>query len=299
MLRQAVRWCRVAAAFCDDMRHIASTVDAKDLAWATAMARARAAADLQRGFEEGVCYERRMIRIRSSTSREAWWFDGYHFGDKRWHHDEVPTVKHPDSLLDALVDKICNMARWGGELTETTGDVWTVGQHSLLVVEIVNRLAGPVEVDGAQIFKIPQIGEIKLPMHMMSVLRRLAACHDLGEALGLGDPAGPLLEDESLAGLRVMARNHQLAAESLIDLPRDQQALHPLRQIVHYADMLARVHERDALWGDAMDYAPTYDDGAERLRVTRWLLRSRSTADLSWSLPLETKDKLIKCLGGF
>lgn len=237
-----------------------------------------------------------MIRIRSSTSTDAWWFDGYRFGDKPWHHDETPEVEHPDRLLGALVDKICGLARWGGERSPLTGCVWTVGRHSLLVRNIVDRFItlDDVVYHGGGPF------HIHIPKESFPLLRRLAICHDFGEGLGIGDVAGPLLADESLSGLRVMARNHQLAAESLIDLPRDQLLLYPLRHVVHYADMLARVHERDVLWGDAEAYEQAFDEGGVLLRETRKMLPSSSAwiADLVGTDWLHVKNEIMSALKG-
>jgi hypothetical protein len=214
-----------------------------------------------------------MIRIRSSTNNDAWWFDGQQFGDAPWHHDETPTVKDSDGLLAALVSKLFGLARWGGERASYTGDVWTVGEHSLLVASITCRLfnlakrgiAGfgyPID-DGHSRILVDALGEKWVLRGQEETLIQLAACHDLGEALGLQDPAGPFLDGAALAAFKVVHHQHQLAAESLINLPRDQKLLHPLRRIVHHADVLARVFERHVLWGDAEAYRPYLDeDGA-------------------------------------
>jgi hypothetical protein len=114
------------------------------------------------------------------------------------------------SQADAILGELCRRAeriyRWQGR-RNPHGRSISVAEHSLLVAWIVSQ-------------DHPEAS-------------RWAAAHDLGETLGLGDPAAPWLD--LYPGLRVAHHEHQAAVDRLIgDCPPET------RKLVHEADVMAR-----------------------------------------------------------
>lgn len=169
--------------------------------------------------------------LKFAEHGRGWWFDGDHFYRNRREAEErapaiAPGTPEASHILGALCRRLFKLNRWQGERSRL-GCV-SVGAHSLLVAGLAGRLA---EVRGA-IFD-------------QQICYRAGAAHDLGEALGLGDTAGPLVR--AFPRIRELAEQHQRAAERLLGFGFHGKGV---RSIVKDADHLAAAIERRGFFGD-------------------------------------------------
>lgn len=189
-------------------------------------------------------------------------FDGSTFG--RW--DGQPLDSHDrEEILDALVARAFNLSRWQGEL------LFSVGEPSLVVAGLAALLATRDE----------------LPVVRQSI--RYGAAHDIGETLGLGDPASPFLRAHP--AIAAVVQQHQRAAEDLLDMvPRADVVA-----IVKRADHLAAHLERRFLFfdtsgrRDAPEARALYDE----LGLPFWSRTPPVLLAGAWRSPLRTPQEWL------
>jgi len=149
-------------------------------------------------------------------------FDGRDFRVHSTLNPDHPMVSQgPLSFwqVDVVLGELCaraeKLTRWQGRSNRYSRSI-SVAEHSLLVAWIVSQ-------------DHPEAA-------------RWAAAHDLGETLGLGDPAAPWLD--LYPGLRVAHHEHQAAVDRLLgDCPPE------ISRAVHEADVAARSIETSYLEG--------------------------------------------------
>lgn len=165
----------------------------------------------------------------------GWWFDG------DWFYDDPLCTKPIANCSDGsrrlrvlLCERVFSLYRWAGE--EGPYGCFSVGAHCQLVAYLARRLAEERDLDDAT----------------QALAMRFGAVHDLGERLGLGDPARPIVR--SFSTLSAIAERHQAAAARLFfgaSLPSAMsRGAWAAAQIVHDADSVACLIERRALYAD-------------------------------------------------
>lgn len=179
--------------------------------------------------------------------KTPYWFDGFNFTarDRLLPHEKERVIYADDH--GPILRHLCRLAfglnRWQGE-PDDDGECWSMGDHSILVAALAGRLALLRGLDAADV----------------ALAVRGGAVHDLGETLGLGDPAAPWLRGDGpvAAALRLGCARHQAAVDHLA-------GLHGLVPdiIVGDADRLAAALERRVFFGD--DSRDTDHPDADRL----------------------------------
>lgn len=172
-----------------------------------------------------------MIKIAQGS--DGWWFDGDHFYTDR---DGTPLDYASDSaeqLRRLIVRRTFNLYRWDGE--EGPYGPVSVGFHSLLVAHLAGRLARSRD----------------LSEDISKMAERYGATHDLGEPIGIGDIAGPLLRQSP--EVKALNERHQMAAVGLFKQWMPIQSMWNTvfaARVVKDADHLAAAIERRYLFND-------------------------------------------------
>lgn len=169
--------------------------------------------------------------LKFAEHGRGWWFDGDHFFRSRREAEEQGPAIAPGSaeashILGAICRRLFKINRWQGE-SGPHGCV-SVGAHSLLVATIAGCLA-----------------DVRGDVFDRRICYRAGAVHDLGEALGMGDPASPWVR--GFAEIREQAERHQRAVERLLGFGSHGAGV---RSIVKDADHLAAAIERRVIFGD-------------------------------------------------
>lgn len=143
--------------------------------------------------------------------------------------------EHVERLRRLLIERLFYVNRWGGEVTMYSKPM-SVGVHSILVALLAAARARKAGLDEEAIAEHEATGAI----------------HDIGEALGLGDVPGPLLDAHP--AIEVVRQEHQRMASALFP------AAAPFTvgaRIVAIIDKGIRVWER--LWFYPESYAIDVD----------------------------------------
>ena len=210
--------------------------------------------------------------------KTPYWFDGFNFWarDRLLPHEKERVIYSDDH--EPILRHLCRLAfglnRWQGE-PDDDGECWSMGDHSILVAALAGRLSRLRGLDAAE----------------AALAVRGGAVHDLGETLGLGDPAAPWLRgDGSVAvALRAGCARHQAAVDRLAGLHGVVPGL-----LVGDADRLAAALERRIFFSD--DSRDTESADAERLIAEvfgptmpeeRWMIHVQSPAKTKSEVLLE------------
>lgn len=170
-----------------------------------------------------------MTRIKLGV-RPGAWFDGHTFSTK----DGRPLDEHTlDEVALDLCRRLFKMARWQGEANEH-GACVSVGDHSILAGRLARIIAKARDLSD----------------ETAELAYRLGVTHDLGEVLGLGDPASPFLRE--LPETNARSKQHQAAAMTLFNIGDDHSAwgVEAASQVVKDADALAALYERRLFFAD-------------------------------------------------
>ena len=193
--------------------------------------------------------------------KTPYWFDGFNFWarDRLLPHEKERVIYADDH--EPILRHLCRLAfglnRWQGEPNDD-GEHWSVADHSILVAALAGRLALLRGLDAAAV----------------ALAVRGGAVHDLGETLGLGDPAAPWLRGAGsvAVALRVGCARHQAAVDHLAGLHSIVPDI-----LVGDADRLAAALERRIFFGD--DSRDMEHPDAERLIAEIWGSMPQKTAD--------------------
>ena len=209
--------------------------------------------------------------LKFAEHGRGWWFDGDRFYRNRSDAEAVRGMIAPGSpeasnLLEVICRRLFQLNRWQGEAGRL-GCV-SIGAHSLLVAGLAAR-----------------IGEARGAIDRQ-LCYRAGVAHDLGEALGTGDPAGPLVR--AYPGIRELAERHQRAAERLLGFGFHGKGV---RTVVRDADHLAAAIERRVFFAD--DSREMEAPGMDELAAECGIEFSESHL---WALLSTDADKLITAI---
>lgn len=172
--------------------------------------------------------------------RTNYWFTGDRFvvGNPASSPHRDLTDEDREPLLRYLCTCAFGLNRWQGEENEH-GHRWSVGDHSILVAALAGRLA---------ILRTPKQFADSADMPHVSAAVRVAAAHDLGETLGLGDIAAPWLRGRHGTSLASWCAEHQRLAYEVSGIDKSDPSY--CYTTVKDADHLAAALERRYFFGD-------------------------------------------------
>jgi hypothetical protein len=150
--------------------------------------------------------------------------------------------EHVDRLRRLLIERLFYLNRWGGEPT-FYGRPLSVGIHSIIVAMLAGmraRRSGWVQQK--------QIGEYEAT----------GAIHDIGEALGLGDVPGPLLDAHP--AIEAVRQEHQRMASALF--PAGLRKFAVVNETIGNIDRGVRIWERHWFYPESYQLPYTPADGA-------------------------------------
>jgi hypothetical protein len=150
--------------------------------------------------------------------------------------------EHVERLRRLLIERLFYLNRWGGEPT-LYGCQLSVGIHSIIVAMLAGmraRRSGWVQQK--------QIGEYEAT----------GAIHDIGEALGLGDVPGPLLDAHP--AIEAVRQEHQRMASALF--PAGLRKFAVVNETIGNIDRGVRIWERHWFYPESYQLPYTPADGA-------------------------------------
>lgn len=166
------------------------------------------------------------MKAAIKLGRTPYWFDGEVFTVGRGAGEY--TLLNDDErrdLIRHLCGKARHLARWQGEENDA-GSVVSVYDHSLLVAFLAYEIARKRLGEDSPDLRHYLIGGL---------------VHDLGETLGLGDPAAPFLRAWPDLGKR--CRDHQFVIDQMMMVDTNTR-------FIKDADHLAAAIERRVFFGD-------------------------------------------------